>query len=145
MTSLPLTQYHGQVRIDYTGDLVTQLRALGEIHVPRYPGREGEFCSVPLRNIGPGVAFLRSNSVSDGRTGFSWNGKFSSIVVPSGELTRITFAIPADRDEQPISAEDSSQVSLLLRLTSDTQTSAVLCSEPSSSSARPALSGSCIR
>ena len=29
----------------------------------------------------------------------SWNGKFSSIVVPAGELTRITFSMPSNRDE----------------------------------------------
>jgi hypothetical protein len=65
LTSVPLQQYlsNDELLVEFAEGLVEPIRDLGVILVPRYRGREGEFCSVPLRNIGSVVALVRSNSV----------------------------------------------------------------------------------
>lgn len=65
LTSVPLQAYpSGQsYSVEFADGFVEQLHDLGVIVVPRRPDHGG-FCSVPLRNVGGGVAFLR--------LGFSW-------------------------------------------------------------------------
>lgn len=56
------------------------------------------FCSVPLRNVGPGAAFIRGLGLRFGGD-VGWSGKASATVVPSGEVSRFTFSVPKDRQE----------------------------------------------
>ncbi len=53
------------------------------------------FCSVPLRNVGPGAAVITGLGLLDP----PWSGKASRMVVPSGEETRFSFSIPKDGPE----------------------------------------------
>lgn len=54
--------------------------------------------TIPLRNIGPGVALIRGLSVRVGPD-VGWSGRMSSGVVAINEVTRLWFDIPTDRPE----------------------------------------------
>ena len=51
-------------------------------------------CSVPLRNIGSGVALIQGISLHIGDLG--WGGEMTSAVVAPNEWTRFAFTIPKD-------------------------------------------------
>jgi hypothetical protein len=71
----------------------------GDASMVVVPGEMDAFayCSIPLRNVGPGVAFVTSLGLRFGEVG--WSGKASSTVVAARESTRFTFSIPKDRPE----------------------------------------------
>jgi hypothetical protein len=58
---------------------------------------EYAFCSVALRNVGAGVALITGIGLDFGEYG--WSGDGSRMVVPPGEITRLTFAVPKNRPE----------------------------------------------
>ncbi len=53
------------------------------------------FCSLPLRNVGPGVAVISGLGLREP----SWSGNASRMIVPPGEATRFSFSVPRDRPE----------------------------------------------
>jgi hypothetical protein len=78
-------------------DSATLNLGAGAIAAPTETDRFAYF-SVPFRNIGPGVAFIRGLGLEfPGRTG--WSGKMSASVVGPGDTTRLSFSIPKDRPE----------------------------------------------
>lgn len=67
----------GSLRLDDEGEIVAT----------------ADFCTVPLRNVGPGIAFVESYTL-EGWGGQHWFRKCSSGVIPSGSKARFTFFSP---------------------------------------------------
>ncbi len=57
------------------------------------------YISIPLRNVGPGVAMITGLGLvfDGGKSG--WSGAVSLTVVPPGEVTRFRFSVPKSRLE----------------------------------------------
>jgi hypothetical protein len=56
------------------------------------------FCSIPFRNTGSGTAMIRGIGIRFGEA--EWSGaRASRMVVPPGELTRVSIFVPKDRSE----------------------------------------------
>jgi hypothetical protein len=68
---------------------------LAAITIAVYPDRPGAHCSVPMRNVGTGVAVLvetRAQMDAD----LSWHsGDVSVRLLPPGEIVRLSFQLPA--------------------------------------------------
>lgn len=73
--------------------------------------------SIPLRNVGPGVAVVRGLSLQAGEVG--WSGRMSSSIVAATEQTRFSFLVPPERDDlAPLKASlDSGTVDLVVAYT----------------------------
>lgn len=67
----------------------------GQAHVN--VGADHTACTLVLRNIGPGVAFLHGHGLTAGTYG--WSGNMSSGVLAAGEDVRLKYLVPHDRPE----------------------------------------------
>lgn len=67
------------------------------IHVEETP--DYLYCSVPLRNAGPGLALMEDVGLRWAATDSPWQGDPSLRAVASGDQTRVRFSIPKRRPE----------------------------------------------
>jgi hypothetical protein len=82
----------GTARVTYA-DASEHLVGTGSVHV--LATEDYVFCSLPLRNVGPGVAVIRGLGLREPPC----SGNVSRMVVPRGEATRFSFSVPRDRPE----------------------------------------------
>lgn len=64
-------------------------------------------CAITLRNVGAGTAIVTGIGLNFGSAG-RWHGAMSSAIVPVGDHTRFTFALPHNRAD--ISDDDRRQL-----------------------------------
>jgi hypothetical protein len=57
------------------------------------------YCSVPLRNVGAGLALVEGVTLRWAANDVPWRGNSSLLAVPVGDQTRVLFSVPARRPE----------------------------------------------